>query len=660
MAKVKLLDPSDQGRLLDRYELIGELATGGMATVYLARLGGVGGFQRFVAIKRLHPHLADEEEFVQMFLDEARLAAGIHHPHVVPILEVGTNDNGYYLVMEYIEGDTLARIVARSMSAGEMVPRPILVRVLLDSLSGLHAAHELTDDQGQLLGLVHRDVSPQNLLVGVDGSARITDFGVARASARLSNTGTGRLKGKLAYMAPEQTRGDDLDRRTDVFAMGVILWEVLAGQRLFKAGTEAETLSRIIIQPIPRVTQANPDVPALFEEVTSKALDRDPDKRFRTAAEMADALERVAKEIGKDAGSDVGVASPRDVASFVQKILGQEIGAQRESVRVWLAQSEPSSPAAKPASDGIRKDVTIKVPLDQRAPSQGSPQQPQTQQGTLLGPGVGAVAKAAAAASAGSQEDPTLTTPRLELVGEGSMPEVEVDDQADTIHKDDADFRASIQEAKRMAPGAANAYEASQREADQKVVIALQEPSAPPPAHDSVSPVYPDGGIGDYDPYVVTPPRKSKTGRIIGLIVGFVVAFLIGLVWVRFRPMLAEEEVSTTEQKGSAKASEGEQPDDESERTEDEPDQALVEPTSDPASSAEPEPSADPEETASPADAPPPKAPPPKTPPPKAPPPKAPPPKAPPPAEATAEPETPPPPPPPPKGEDDDLTNPYR
>src|SRR5215831_9710330 len=134
MAKVKLLDPADARRRLDRYELIGEIASGGMATVFLARLAGVGGFQRFVAIKRLHPHLAEEEEFVEMFLDEARLAAGIHHPHVVPILEVGTSDSGYYLVMEYIEGDTLARIVARALSGGSAVPRPILLRIVLDTL----------------------------------------------------------------------------------------------------------------------------------------------------------------------------------------------------------------------------------------------------------------------------------------------------------------------------------------------------------------------------------------------------------------------------------------------------------------------------------------------------------------------------------------------
>jgi serine/threonine protein kinase len=344
VAKVKLLDPSDPRRKLDRYELIGEIATGGMATVFLARRSGVGGFQRFVAIKRLHPHLANEPEFVEMFLDEARLAALIHHPNVVPILEVGESEAGYYLVMEYVEGDTLSRIVARSMSLGQMPPRHVVLRMVLDALAGLHAAHELRDDRGQLLGLVHRDCSPQNVLVGVDGTARITDFGVARASSRLTSTAHGKLKGKLAYMAPEQTRGDELDRRTDLFAMGIIVWEVLCGKRLFKADSEAATLQRILVEPIRPPSEINPTIPKCFDAVLMRALDRDQERRYQTAADFADALEAAARESAKANVTDIGVASPREVASFVQTVLGQEIGAQRESVRAWLAQSDSGQP----------------------------------------------------------------------------------------------------------------------------------------------------------------------------------------------------------------------------------------------------------------------------------------------------------------------------
>ena len=248
MVAARLFDPAAGRQVVDRYELIGELASGGMATVYLARITGVGGFQRFVALKRLHPHLALDAEFIEMFLDEARLAAGIHHTNVVPILEVNANQAiGYYLVMEYIEGDTLARVLARAAQLGQRVPLPMVLRIALDLLAGLHAAHELRDGSGQPVNLVHRDVSPQNVLVGFDGIARITDFGVARAGSRLSATRVGQLKGKIAYMAPEQAQGaDEVDRRADLFSAGIVIWEALAARRLFKAENEAATLARVM------------------------------------------------------------------------------------------------------------------------------------------------------------------------------------------------------------------------------------------------------------------------------------------------------------------------------------------------------------------------------------------------------------------------------
>jgi eukaryotic-like serine/threonine-protein kinase len=334
LAAVKLLDRGGQQRL-DRYELVAELASGGMATVFLGRILGAGGFQRFVAIKRLHPHLASEQEFVEMFLDEARLAASIHHPNVVPILEVGTSDRGYYLVMEYIEGDTLARLLARAATSRQRIPVPIVLRIMLDTLAGLHAAHELKDDNDQHLSLVHRDVSPQNILVGINGTARITDFGVARAATRLSSTRSGQLKGKLAYMAPEQARGGQIDRRADLFALGTVLWEVLADKRLFKGEGEADTLNRVLFEPIPKVRDIDPEIPVELEAVTMKSLDRDPEKRFPTSAAFADELEKAARIAAS-------IASVREVADYVQKVLGQDISQQREAVRAWLAQSEPS------------------------------------------------------------------------------------------------------------------------------------------------------------------------------------------------------------------------------------------------------------------------------------------------------------------------------
>jgi serine/threonine-protein kinase len=362
----KLFDPGAGRQRVDRYELVGEIASGGMATVYLARLTGVGGFQRFVAMKRLHPHLASEKEFVEMFLDEARIAARIHHPNVVPILEVGASAVGYYLVMEYIEGDTLARLLARAATRGKRIPIPIALRIALDMLSGLHAAHELRDDTGDAVHLVHRDVSPQNVLVGVDGIARITDFGVARAASRLTATRVGQLKGKIAYMAPEQAAGEEsLDRRADVFAAGIVVWEELAAKRLFKAENEAATLSRVMTEPVPPLTDIVPGLSQELSKVVMRALERSPDKRFGTCAQFADALEAAAT--GRER-----IATPRELAAYVTEVLGDEVSAQREAVRAWIARSEPSQVGVAPVAPMSSSVSAAAMSLSGLDPSQAA------------------------------------------------------------------------------------------------------------------------------------------------------------------------------------------------------------------------------------------------------------------------------------------------
>lgn len=280
-----------------------------------------------------------------MFLDEARLAAGIHHPNVVPILEVGASDRGYYLAMEYIEGDTLARLLARAASASTPLPIDIGLRIIIDMLMGLHAAHELRDEKGDLTELVHRDVSPQNVLVGVDGISRISDFGVAHAATRLTATRSGQLKGKIAYMAPEQAAGQPVDRRADVFAGGVVLWEVLVSKRLFKAENEAATLQRVLTAEIQSPRDEVLSVPVEVAEVCLKALERDPEKRFATCAQFADALERATA-----VSLHARVARPKDVAAYVIDVIGQEIHEQREAVRAWSAFSEPSQMGQLPSS----------------------------------------------------------------------------------------------------------------------------------------------------------------------------------------------------------------------------------------------------------------------------------------------------------------------
>ncbi len=318
------------GEKLDRFELISEIASGGMATVFLARLVGVAGFQRLVAIKRLHPHLAKDPDFVDMFLDEARLAARIHHPNVVSIQEVGQNEHGYYLVMDYVEGATLGKLLTRAAREGRRIPADVAIRIMLDTLAGLQAAHELEGDDGKPLEIVHRDVSPQNVLLGADGVARLSDFGVARAQSKISVTKTGQLKGKLAYMAPEQAQGKRVDRRADLFACGIVLWESLALRRLFKGDSDAEVLTKVLYESIPGLREATPTVSVALEAVVARALARNPDDRYPTALAFAEALEEVAK-------AQSMLATPRDVARCLDGFFGEELTSHRDSIRALLS-----------------------------------------------------------------------------------------------------------------------------------------------------------------------------------------------------------------------------------------------------------------------------------------------------------------------------------
>jgi serine/threonine-protein kinase len=285
--------------ILGRYALFDEIAAGGMATVHLGRLLGPVGFSRTVAIKRLHGAFARDAEVVAMLADEARLAGRIHHPNVVATLDVVSTGSDLLLVMEYVHGESLARLMK-----GGAIPVGVAASVLAGTLHGLHAAHEATSDRGQPLGIVHRDVSPQNILVGTDGIARVADFGVAKATGRLQTTRAGQLKGKLAYMAPEQLSGAPLDRRVDVYAAGVVLWEALTGQRLFAREEEAETFRRILSHDPEPPSRLAPGVPAHLDAIALKALARDPRARFDTARDMAIALEEAvelprAHEVGE-------------------------------------------------------------------------------------------------------------------------------------------------------------------------------------------------------------------------------------------------------------------------------------------------------------------------------------------------------------------------
>ena len=304
---------------IGRYTLHQEFASGGMGAVHFGLVHAQGGFCRVVAIKALRANEEEEASRKIMMLDEARLAGRIRHPNVVPVLDVVAEKDRLYLVMEYVHGEPLSRLQSRAWARDQAVPQDILVAVLVDALRGLHAAHEGVDRDGAPLGLVHRDVSPQNILVGKDGFSRVVDFGVAKAKGRLQATTQGDVKGKIAYMAPEQIRGADVDRRADVYAAGIILWEGIAGRHMHEGVDEPALLGRVLFGRVdPPSTVSGKDEP--LEAVVMKALAIPVEERFATALEMAEALCRV-----------VPPASATRVSAWVEELFCEEL-AQREVI----------------------------------------------------------------------------------------------------------------------------------------------------------------------------------------------------------------------------------------------------------------------------------------------------------------------------------------
>jgi serine/threonine-protein kinase len=284
----------DLGWNIGRYTVYGEIAAGGMATVHIGRMVGEVGFAKLVAIKRLHSHLAKDPEFLDMFLDEVRLASRIRHPNVVQPLDVVVTGGEVFLVMEYIHGDSLARILRTVRQQTLHIPMKITSAILIGALNGLHAAHEAKDERGTSLGIVHRDVSPQNIMIGVDGVSRVLDFGVAKAEDQVHSTKAGELKGKLAYMAPEQIKGKPSTRRTDIYAASIVLWEALTGHKLFDVDASsvgALMQAQIDIRP---PSSINPQVTPEVDELVLKGLSINPELRYATALEMAgDLIERL-------------------------------------------------------------------------------------------------------------------------------------------------------------------------------------------------------------------------------------------------------------------------------------------------------------------------------------------------------------------------------
>ncbi len=303
-----------QEQTIGRYAIHREIASGGMASVHFGRLNGPSGFARTVAIKRAHPHLARDKDFADMFMDEARLAARIHHPNVVPMLDVIETPDDLVLVMEYVHGEPVSRLLQAAKEKGEPVPPAVAASIIIDTLHGLHAAHDAKSEQGEPLNIVHRDVSPQNILVGVDGISRLVDFGIAKAAGRLHQTRDSSVKGKYAYMSPEQVRGQPVDRLTDIYAASIVFWELLTGERLFLGTSEAETIQKCLMAVVRPASELARDLDPRLDAILARGLARDPADRYSTAREMALEIEACMPAV-----------RPSEVGAWVARTAGEQL-----------------------------------------------------------------------------------------------------------------------------------------------------------------------------------------------------------------------------------------------------------------------------------------------------------------------------------------------
>jgi serine/threonine-protein kinase len=310
--------------------VVDEIGIGGMASVHLARVDGPGGFQKWVAIKRIHPHLVEDDQFVDMFLDEARIAAGINHANVAQVFDLGKDETTYWIAMEYLHGEPLREVMRRIEEAANHIPFHIAARICADAAEGLHGAHELRGRNGQLLNLVHRDVTPHNLFVTYDGYTKVVDFGIAKVVDRLASTRAGTLKGKLAYMSPEQVRGQEVDRKTDIFALGVVLWELTTNRRLFRMETDLDTLEKVQACVVPLPSTIVGGYPPELEAVVMRALSQRREDRFQTAREFSRALQRFLMTQGTFVG-------PEDVGDYVKQLFTDRVR-KREKYLEWAAE----------------------------------------------------------------------------------------------------------------------------------------------------------------------------------------------------------------------------------------------------------------------------------------------------------------------------------
>ncbi len=307
------------GLAVGRYSLLSRLAIGGMAEIWLARQTGLQGFEKFVVIKRILDGLGTDPEFVGMFLDEARIAAQLNHPHIVQIFDLGQEAGAFYIAMEYLAGENLATVVRAGVRQNQPLPIPLAVRIIADAAEGLAYAHARTGPDGALMGIVHRDVSPQNLIITYDGVVKVVDFGIAKAANRESQTVAGQVKGKMAYMSPEQARGETLDGRSDQFCLGILLFEMVTRSRLFQFPEPMAALAAVTAEePLPLAHERNPEVPEELSLIIAQALARKTEDRYPTARHFQSALEEWLRVQGQMPGS-------AELAEYMTQLFGARI-----------------------------------------------------------------------------------------------------------------------------------------------------------------------------------------------------------------------------------------------------------------------------------------------------------------------------------------------
>jgi eukaryotic-like serine/threonine-protein kinase len=343
---------------LGKYRLLARLGTGGMAEVLLARLDGPAGFSKHVAIKRMRPELTLHREFIDLFLEEARTASLLSHSNICQVNELSTDGGDYFMVLEYLEGVAVSSCLVKALTNPTALPIPFLVAVAQQACEGLHHAHEMADEHGRPYNIIHRDISPPNLFVTVGGVVKVLDFGISKSRDSVVKTLTGQIRGKFAYMSPEQLRGEKLDRRSDVFSLGIVLFELLTGRRLFRRKSRLEVFKAIVKERIPTATEIRSDLPSMLVSVLGQALARDREERFSNARAFGEALGESIRDLG-------GPMDDREVGALVREQFQGELESRRQLLiappGVELSQMGHAIPAAALGARGGSTQMTARA-----------------------------------------------------------------------------------------------------------------------------------------------------------------------------------------------------------------------------------------------------------------------------------------------------------